>query len=554
MRAAREDAGLTRAEVAEEMREIGVTVGVVRGWENGRVPGMVEWDVLGRLYGLDAAEAARGIRKGMTARTQPAPLRRAIDARASPREIPSARRASVPYVKFFGGRGLTNAREIVAYADPDAPCREGLAALAAEARLQAEAEFRDPEGRAIATRQYLDDHQYPGSVHLGGVAFVDDVGAHVGADVVTVEEYQTLRQGIEHANAAYRAGRTAHRTSSSDLARRAVDQEGKQWRTRVTVASYVELDHHVPYDLSDGCVAFMRAQECLTTGQTVQVVDLYHDASGGVDSAIHEGADWAETLVDLLAVAGYGAAGIMQVIGTSPPACRIGVPFDISTFGAEVYNTPVRISPGQLTARQVDRVARVALRNLRNGLSEHLPAASFASHWNAMETIADERARDKSRRREVRCPKCGDTRMAGWDLKSGFEEMYREVEGDPAWFDKHRGRRGAIQHGAQATKTDLDATLTDLAQIRGAATVAVSKRVGLRPATSTFLATHEAVAVFTCVATAPDQFSVTFKQVTTHAAPGLLPQRHCGHAPRTIQAGMSMPPKVNPLVLPPLVL
>jgi len=110
------------------------------------------------------------------------------------------------------------------------------------------------------------------------------------------------------------------------------------------------LEHHVPYPLSDFCVAYLRVREEHPSGITAQLIDIYHQADGQIEQAPLEGNDWAEVLVDLLALAGYGAAHIASIVGTTAPFCKIGEEFELATFGASLLNTPVPVRPEELAA------------------------------------------------------------------------------------------------------------------------------------------------------------------------------------------------------------
>jgi len=318
------------------------------------------------------------------------------------------------------------------------------------------------------------------------------------------------------------------------------------------VASYTELEHHVPYPLSELSVAYLRARKEHPSGLTTQLIDIYHRAEGQIEQALLEGTDWAEVLVDLLALAGYGAAHIASIVGTTVPVCKIGEEFELATFGASVLNTPVPVRPEELTASGLDEVGRVALRHLRDGLSAPVPTAAFAAFWNALERQAEEEARIKNLKRTATC-ECGRERMVGFDTKRGFEAMYAEAEIDPALFDQHRARRGVIQHGAKLrTTTHLAEVLDDLSKVQIAAMVAVAKNVGIAPRTTTYFSANWPVAVFKCSVGQDTRVNVQFNRMSVRASAGLLPQAVCGNAGRTIEAGVSLPPKIDPLALPPV--
>lgn len=75
-----------------------------------------------------------------------------------------------------------------------------------------------------------------------------------------------------------------------------------------------------------------------------------------IEQALLEGLDYAELLVDLLALDGYGAANIAQVVGTTAPYCRIEQEFQLAMFGASILNTPslyTRLNLGRMLASPV---------------------------------------------------------------------------------------------------------------------------------------------------------------------------------------------------------
>jgi len=258
-------------------------------------------------------------------------------------------------------------------------------------------------------------------------------------------------------------------------------------------------------------------------------------------------------LVDLLALSGYGAAKIERILGTTTPYCRIGEEFLLATFDVSIRNAPIPVSPGQLATQGVNDSARLALRHLRDGLSAFAPTAAFAAFWNALEGRADEEARTKNLRRMVKCKECGTQRQAGWDIKRGFEAMYSEAGLDPSLFDKHRAKRGTIQHGGKLQKTGyVDEVFDDLPRVQTAAMIAVAKKVGIMPGTTKYLSTCSPVAVFSCRAGEDGSVAVQNRSVGLKAAFNSLPQRICGDFARTIFFGVSFQPKIDPLSLPPI--
>jgi hypothetical protein len=153
----------------------------------------------------------------------------------------------------------------------------------------------------------------------------------------------------------------------------------------------------------------------------------------------------------------------------------------------------------------------------------------------------------------VKCQDCGAERQAGWNLKSGFEATYGNAGIDPSLFDRHRSRRGSIQHGAKLpTTTYLDEVFEDLSQIQIAAMVAAAREVGIMPGTSTYLSAIWPISMFSCCAKKDRPVEIQFKKVSTKAGAGILPQRVSGYADRTIQVGMELPAKIDPLSLPPI--
>jgi hypothetical protein len=460
----------------------------------------------------------------------------------------------VPYIKYRGGRPPDSIAEHLGYENPNASSYEGLAELSAEARRFAEENYSDCTERANAQRDYRDNHPYPGLKHVGGIGLVEAKVVRAIDEEITAEEYQTVRNEIEKANKEYKEQRASELSKNNDPLRRASSpHEQLGWRTRVWVTSYTELEHHVAYPLSEESVAYLRVRKEYPSGLTAQLIDIYHRSTGDIEQALLQGIDCAEGLVDLLALIGYGAATLANVVGTTVPCCRIGVEFQLATFGGSILNTPIPVRPDQFGKAITDPVSRLALRHLKDGLSAPIPTAAFAAFWNALERQAEEKARTRNLTRIVRCQSCGEERAAGWDLKSGFEAMYRAAGLDPSLFDRHRSKRGSIQHGAKLpTSSYMDEAFQDLSQLQTAAMVAVAEEVGIMPGTITYLSTNWPVTVFSCHARNDGTVDVQLKQASVRAAAGMLPQRICGNAGRTIQTGVSLPPKIDPLSLPPV--
>jgi hypothetical protein len=328
----------------------------------------------------------------------------------------------MPYIKY---RGVWSGsiREQVNYEDPDAPCYEGHDKLVAEARRVAEDAYTDATARAHAIGHYVRDRSYPGFDHVGGIGFIEDEPVCPACEEISAEEYQQLRDQIEKRNTEYRIKKADNLSKNNDPFRRASSEHEKLgWRTRIWVTSYTELEHHVAYRLSERSVAYLRVRQDDPSGSglTWQLVDIYHGPNGDVQQALLEGTDWAEVLADSLALAGYGAAHVANVLGTTVPYCSIGEEFQLATFGAVIRNTPVPVRPSHFATADLDEVGLLALRHLRDGLSAAMPTAAFAAFWNALERLADEEARTKNLQRIVKCNECGTERSAGPDLKRGF--------------------------------------------------------------------------------------------------------------------------------------
>lgn len=401
-------------------------------------------------------------------------------------------------------------------------------------------------------RQYLEDHCYAGLDHIGGVGVVDEITRQIDEEI-TAEDFQLIRSEIEKANAEYQVRKAEWLQKNNDPNRRAAPiHERLGWRTRIWVTSYTELEHHTPYPLNDTTVAYLRVRNQHPSGLTLQLIDIYHKADGQIEQALLEGTDWAEVLVDLLALAGYGAAHIASVVGTTVPVCKAGQEFEVATFGASILNTPVPVHPDDLQTPGLDEVGRLGLRHLRDGLSAPVPTAAFAAFWNALERQAEDEARAKNLKRTAIC-ECGKERIIGFDTKQGFEAMYVQAGIDPMLFDKHRARRGVIQHGAKLRTTkSLAEVLDDLSQVQIVAMLAVAKKIGITPKTITYLSANWPVATFKCRVKQGGNVDVQFGRMSVRASAGLLPQAVCGEAGRTIEAGVSLPPQVDPLALPPI--
>ena len=254
----------------------------------------------------------------------------------------------MPYIRYRGGRPPSSIAEHVSFEDPSAPCKKGLAELMVEGRLFTEKTYDDCVERANRLENYVNSHQYLGLEHIGGVGFVQAALRRIDEEIAA-EEYQRMRSEIGKANKEYQEKKASELTTSNDPLRRASpEHETLGWRTRVWITSYAELEHHVAYALGgQSSFAYMRVFDPHPSGLTAQLIDIYHHSDGGIEQALLEGLDYAELLVDLLALAGYGAANIGRVLGTTVPYCRLEQEFQLATFGASTLNTPIPISPDQ---------------------------------------------------------------------------------------------------------------------------------------------------------------------------------------------------------------
>lgn len=365
------------------------------------------------------------------------------------------------------------------------------------------------------------------------------------------QQYQQLRGEIEAANQKYLKERADKLAQLNDARRRADPaHESLGWRTRVWVTSFTELEHHAPYPLGAESFAYLRVRDPHPSGCTAQLIDIYHRSGGGIDEALLEGTDWADMLVDSLALAGYGAAHIARVVATSVPSSRVGVGYEVATFQASLLNSAVPVSPRDLSST-VDETGRLALRHLRDGLSAPIPTAAFAAFWNSLECLADEEARARGLKRTAKCD-CGRERPTGFDTKSVFGAMYSEAGVDPSLYDRHRKRRGTIQHGGRTpTSNYLGEVLDDLSQLQVAATVGVSKRVGIRPRTAVYLSMNWPVAVFSCSARADGSNEAKFGRFGVRANLGKLPEKAALESGRNVQFGVDLPLRIDPLAFPP---
>jgi hypothetical protein len=458
----------------------------------------------------------------------------------------------MPYIRYFGGRPPSSIAEHVTYEDPNAPCKRGLAELMANGRRFAEETCHEPTEKANALEGYLNSNPYPGLEHVGGIGLVQAALRPIDEEITAIE-YQRVRGEVLNANREYRERSACELAKNNNPQRRASSEhESLGWRTRVWITSFTEMDHHVAYALGRKSFAYMRVRDPHPSGLTAQLFDIYHPSDGGAEQALLEGLDYAELLVDLLALSGYGAAGIGRVLGTTVPYCRMEEEFQLATYGASIFNTPIPVSPDQF-GKELTESGRLALRHLRDGLSASIPTLAFSAFWNLLERQAEEEARLGKLRRMVKCQTCGAEREEGWNLKSGFEAMYTNAGIDPSLFNRHRSRRGSIQHGAKAPTTSyLNEVFQDLAQIQVAAVVAAAKEAGIMPGTATYLSAIWPIAMFSCRAKKDRSVDIQFERVSVRAGAGTVPQRIAGNAERAVQIGMEMPAKIDPLSLPPI--
>jgi len=113
--------------------------------------------------------------------------------------------------------------------------------------------------------------------------------------------------------------------------------------------------------------------------------------------------------------------------------------------------------------------------------------------------------------------------------------MYTEAGLDPSLFDRHRSKRGPIQHGAKLPSTGyLNEVFQDLSQVQTAAVVAVTKKVGISPGTTSYLSTCWPVVVFSCRVEQDGNITIQNSSMNVNAALNTLPQRISGDAGRAI--------------------
>jgi hypothetical protein len=460
----------------------------------------------------------------------------------------------MPFVKYRGGRPPANPKEHVYYRNRETLCYEGLAKLSADARLSAEEKHKEPAERVRAISRFIDAHEYPGLQYVGGACFVDSPDLRSVDEAITEAEYRRLRDEILKANENHWANAREELSKANDPFHRAeATHEHLGWRTRVWVTSYTKMQHHTPYALAREAVAYLRVRQQDASGLTAQLIDIYHASQGGIENALLEGTDWAAVLVDMLAFTGYGPAYAAEIVSTTIPYCHAETEFELATFGMSIRNDSVEVTPDDFTSASLDDASSVTLRHIGDGLSASLPTDAFAAFWNALERQADETARVSGLQRVVRCQSCGAGRIVGPDLKRAFEAMYDDVELSPSLFDEHRSTRSVIQHGARLRTTAyMDEVYRGVSQLQVAAVVAAAKKIGVKPATGIYLSASWPIVVFRCVTQWDGTTRVDFSRLKLPSAANILPQRACGSAERTPEGGVDLPPKVDPLALPPV--
>jgi hypothetical protein len=166
--------------------------------------------------------------------------------------------------------------------------------------------------------------------------------------------------------------------------------------------------------------------------------------------------------------------------------------------------------------------------------------------------MAEDEARDLDAKRIVRCRKCGDERQEGWDIKQGFQAMYAYA-GVIGNFNRHRSLRSRVQHGNTIFSTSSPSEfLPEVRCLQLAAIAAVSKRIRLLPQSGEYLMTSIPVTVFGCVFQDNNYYTVNGRSFNVGAVSSFLPMRRSANAGRTFRMGMDDPPKIDPLVLPPV--
>lgn len=180
----------------------------------------------------------------------------------------------MPYIKFSGGNTPANATELIQHEDPDAPCFLGLWEARVSSDMQCELEGlpRDEWHKVYSSK--IGASPYEGMQHTGGVGIVDEDKLRPFDTVINHEEYTNLEQSILDANQAYRKRVHDFMMRENAPNRRAdPDAEHLGWRTRILVASYVELTHHQSYRVDDSCKAYCRTREYYPNGMTIQLID-----------------------------------------------------------------------------------------------------------------------------------------------------------------------------------------------------------------------------------------------------------------------------------------
>ncbi len=455
------------------------------------------------------------------------------------------------YIKYYGANPPDSISQHVCHEDPEQACFRGRDETWRSVTLSCEEAGIPREQWCAHYHQHILASPYEGLTYIGGVGVIGDDQLRPFDTHISGEEYEELKSTILAANEAYRARRANTLEKQNNPLRRAqLEHESLGWRTRVWIASYTELTHHVPYRVDDSCRAYARVRNYGQNGMTFQLIDLYHRTDGNIMQAIFDGLERAERFTDLLAVAGFGTASVIDVVGTSPPICREGVTFKVADFQGHIMNSPVPVAPEVLENVSVNGEDHLPLRHLRDGLNAVVPTTAIASFWNALERMAEEEAREFGRKRMVCCQECGVERQAGWDTKKGFEGMY-EYAGVDADFDRQRALRGRIQHGSKIfSASSPSEILPEIIRLQSTALASVSRRIRLIPQSGEYLRTSTPVTIYECIVTG-EVWTATTHSFEVGAVPSLLPLRISAKG-RSFRMGTAYSQKINPLLIPPV--
>jgi hypothetical protein len=119
-------------------------------------------------------------------------------------------------------------------------------------------------------------------------------------------------------------------------------------------------------------------------------------------------------------------------------------------------------------------------------------------------------------------------------------------------FDRQRALRGRVQHGDAIFSTLSPAEfLPEVSLLQPAAIAALGKRIGLLPQAGEYLRTSTPVTEFECVIQG-ESCTANVLSFEVGAVPSLLPMRASDNRGRSFHAGLDLPPKIDPLVLPPV--